>query len=99
MLNGIEAMKDSSGELIVTSKKPPDNQLLITVNDSGIGIAPGSSRSHLRGVLHHQTAGHRHGIIDQSEDHRLPWRPLVGERKLRTGHNFSVHIAQRLRAT
>jgi PAS domain S-box-containing protein len=40
MLNGIEAMKDTSGELIVTSKKTADGQLLISVSDSGIGIAP-----------------------------------------------------------
>jgi PAS domain S-box-containing protein len=40
MLNGIEAMKDTSGELTVTSKKTGDGQLLISVSDSGIGIAP-----------------------------------------------------------
>jgi PAS domain S-box-containing protein len=39
MLNGIEAMKDTSGELTVTSKKTAEGQLLISVNDSGIGIA------------------------------------------------------------
>jgi len=39
MLNGIEAMKDTSGELTVTSKKTPEGQSLISVNDSGIGIA------------------------------------------------------------
>ena len=40
MLNGIEAMKDTSGELTVTSNKTEDGQLLISVKDSGIGIAP-----------------------------------------------------------
>jgi PAS domain S-box-containing protein len=40
MLNGFEAMKDASGELTVTSKKTADGQLLISVSDSGIGIAP-----------------------------------------------------------
>ena len=40
MLNGFEAMKDTSGELTVTSKKTADGQLLISVSDSGIGIAP-----------------------------------------------------------
>jgi PAS domain S-box-containing protein len=38
MLNGIEAMKDTSGELTVTSKKTEDGQLFISVSDSGIGI-------------------------------------------------------------
>jgi PAS domain S-box-containing protein len=40
MLNGIEAMKDTGGELSVTSKRTADGQLLISVSDSGIGIAP-----------------------------------------------------------
>src|SRR2546422_7330473 len=40
MLNGFEAMKDTSGELTVTSKKTADGPLLISVIDSGIGIAP-----------------------------------------------------------
>jgi PAS domain S-box-containing protein len=41
MLNGIEAMKDVSGELTVTSKRAEDGQLLISVNDSGIGLPRG----------------------------------------------------------
>jgi signal transduction histidine kinase len=39
MLNGVEAMKDTSGELTVISTKTEDGQLLISVSDSGIGIA------------------------------------------------------------
>ena len=38
MLNGIEAMKDTSGELTVTSKGTEDGQLMISVSDSGIGL-------------------------------------------------------------
>ncbi len=38
MLNGIEAMKDTSGELTVTSKTTEDGQLMISVSDSGIGL-------------------------------------------------------------
>jgi PAS domain S-box-containing protein len=39
MLNGIEAMKDGAGELVVRSSKAEDGQLLVSVSDSGIGIA------------------------------------------------------------
>jgi signal transduction histidine kinase len=39
MLNGIEAMKDVSGELTITSKRNADGQLLISVSDSGIGLS------------------------------------------------------------
>jgi signal transduction histidine kinase len=38
MLNGIEAMKDESGKLSVTSKRAEDDQLLIVIRDSGIGL-------------------------------------------------------------
>ena len=38
MLNGIEAMKNGSGELSVASRRTEDNQLLISVTDSGIGL-------------------------------------------------------------
>src|SRR4029077_12178929 len=37
MLNGIEAMRDESGELRVTSQRTEDGQLLISVIDLGIG--------------------------------------------------------------
>jgi signal transduction histidine kinase len=38
MLNGIEAMKDTGGELTVSPKKTEDDQLLISVSDTGVGI-------------------------------------------------------------
>jgi PAS domain S-box-containing protein len=38
MLNGIEAMKDTIGELVVSSRRV-DGELLVSVSDSGIGIA------------------------------------------------------------
>jgi C4-dicarboxylate-specific signal transduction histidine kinase len=38
MLNGIEAMKDGGGDLIVVSKTVEDDQLVVSVRDSGIGL-------------------------------------------------------------
>jgi signal transduction histidine kinase len=38
MLNGIEAMRETGGELTIASKRIEDNQLLATVSDSGIGL-------------------------------------------------------------
>ena len=38
MLNGIEAMKEESGELNVTSMQTEDGRLLVAVSDSGIGL-------------------------------------------------------------
>ena len=38
MLNGIEAMQATGGELRVTSKRTEDGQILISVSDSGVGL-------------------------------------------------------------
>jgi PAS domain S-box-containing protein len=43
MLNGIEAMKDTSGELTVTSRTTECGQLLISVSDSGVGLPAGDT--------------------------------------------------------
>ena len=40
MLNGIEAMRETGGELTITSRKTEEGQLLISVGDSGVGITP-----------------------------------------------------------
>jgi PAS domain S-box-containing protein len=40
MLNGIEAMKDTAGELTIRSQRGPDNELLISVSDTGVGLPP-----------------------------------------------------------
>ena len=38
MLNGIEAMRDTSGELGIKSQLTPDGQVLISVRDAGVGL-------------------------------------------------------------
>jgi PAS domain S-box-containing protein len=43
MLNGIEAMKDTGGELTVRSKKIEDGQILLSVSDLGIGLPVGNA--------------------------------------------------------
>jgi PAS domain S-box-containing protein len=40
MLNGIESMEDTSGELTVTSQLTGDCQLLFSVSDTGVGLPP-----------------------------------------------------------
>jgi len=39
MLNGIEAMQDTGGDLTVASKRTEDGQPLISVSDTGIGLS------------------------------------------------------------
>jgi signal transduction histidine kinase len=43
MLNGIEAMRGTGGELTIASKKTEQGQLLISVSDSGIGLPAGEA--------------------------------------------------------
>ena len=43
MLNGIEAMKDTGGELTITSQRGRDGYLLISVSDTGVGLPPGKA--------------------------------------------------------
>ena len=38
MLNAIEAMKDSGGELVVTSEQTDNGQVLISLSDTGVGL-------------------------------------------------------------
>jgi signal transduction histidine kinase len=38
MLNGIEAMRDAGGELIVKSQLGEGSELLISVTDNGVGL-------------------------------------------------------------
>jgi PAS domain S-box-containing protein len=40
MLNGIEAMSENGGELIIKSRLGKDGQLLISVTDNGVGLPP-----------------------------------------------------------
>ena len=40
MLNGIEAMKDAAGELTIKSELGHDDQVLISVSDTGVGLPP-----------------------------------------------------------
>jgi PAS domain S-box-containing protein len=43
MLNGIEAMRETGGELTIASTRVEDDQLLITVSDSGTGLPVGEA--------------------------------------------------------
>jgi signal transduction histidine kinase len=38
MINGIEAMKDTGGDLSVRSQQNKDRELLISVTDNGVGL-------------------------------------------------------------
>jgi signal transduction histidine kinase len=43
MLNAIEAMKDSGGELTITSRPNPEGQLVVSISDTGVGLSADSA--------------------------------------------------------
>jgi signal transduction histidine kinase len=43
MLNAIEAMKDTGGELRISSRLNPKDQLVISISDTGVGLPADSS--------------------------------------------------------
>jgi signal transduction histidine kinase len=38
MLNAIEAMKDTGGELTIRSRANPEGRLIVSISDTGIGL-------------------------------------------------------------
>jgi signal transduction histidine kinase len=43
MLNAMEAMKDSGGELTITSRPNPEGQLVVSISDTGVGLSADSA--------------------------------------------------------
>jgi PAS domain S-box-containing protein len=43
MLNGLEAMKDAGGELVIRSQRSEEGHVLISVTDGGVGLPVGES--------------------------------------------------------
>jgi len=44
MLNGIEAMKDTGGELTIRSERDENGELLMAISDCGVGPADRKGR-------------------------------------------------------
>jgi PAS domain S-box-containing protein len=51
MLNAIEAMKDTGGELRISSRLNPKDQLVISISDTGVGL-PADSRERIFEAFH-----------------------------------------------
>ena len=81
VMNGIEAMDtvtDRPREMLIRSSAHESDQLLVAVQDSGVGIDSTESRKDLRYFLHHQVAGNGDGTRDQPFDCREPRRAPLG---------------------
>jgi len=51
MLNAIEAMKDSGGELTITSRVNSERQLVVSISDTGVGL-PGEDTERIFDAFH-----------------------------------------------
>jgi signal transduction histidine kinase len=83
MLNGIEAMQDDGGELIVASRSIEHGQLLISVSDSGIGLPPNEPERVFKAFFTTKPQGTGMGLsisrrIIESHGGRLSASPRTG---------------------
>src|SRR6201999_2195216 len=58
------------------------------------GVRLRARRRSLHGVLHHQTHGTGDGFVDLPDDHRTPWRALVGGSQLAAWGSGVVYVAR-----
>jgi C4-dicarboxylate-specific signal transduction histidine kinase len=79
MLNAIEAMKDSGGELAVKSELQ-DGQLQFSVSDTGVGLPTEKMEQIFSAFFTTKPQGQRHGIVHQPFHCGVAWRPVVGDR-------------------
>ena len=80
VMNAVEATSaaaESPKEVLVTSRNDA-SQVIVAVQDSGVGIDPENLDQLFNPVLHHQTARHGDGACDQSLHHPIARWPAVG---------------------
>ena len=90
MLNAIEAMRDSGGELVVTSERTDSGQVLVSVSDSGVGLPVGKEEHIFDAFFTTKTQGTGMGLaisrsIVESHGGRL-WA------KSNTGHGSTFYF-------
>ena len=80
IMNSIDAMKNVDGarELAINSRLMENEDILVSVSDTGVGLAPAARGSDFQCILYHQASRHRHGPADQRNHCRIARRPLVG---------------------
>ena len=93
MLNGIEAMKDTGGELTITLKDGRGWPISDFGERFGVGLPLEEPERIFETFFHHESRGQRNGAVHQSQDNRIARRPLVGDRQPGTRRHVSLHFA------
>ena len=94
MLNSIEAMRETGGELTIASKRTEDGQLLISVRDSGKGLPVDKAERIFDAFFTTKPQGTGMGLSISRRIIEFAWRPFVGEPNRRTGRPLSVHTTR-----
>ena len=80
MLNAIDAMKDVDGtrELAIKSQGAENEQLQVSVSDTGVGLPPQQADQIFNAFFTTKTHGTGMGLRDQPLHRGIAWWPLVG---------------------
>ncbi len=100
MLNAIEAMKDTGGDLAIRSQVNPEGRLIISISDTGLGSPAGIRRTgFFRALPYDQATGDGYGSNDYPLDRGGIRRAGVGYRQPGHGRNFPFHSSLRGRGS
>ncbi len=101
MMNSIDAMKDVNGtrELTIQSQRGENEQLVVSVSDTGVGLPPQQAEQIFDAFLYHKTSRHRHGTSHQPIYRGIAWRAPVGCRQLFPRRKLSPHPSHQNRGS
>ena len=94
MVNGIEAMGEAGGELVIRTKTV-ESGLVVSVSDTGVGIPAEQDGANFQRVLHHESGGNRNGPGDQPHDRGVARWKALGRGEPGSRRNVSLHAACR----
>ena len=99
ILNGIEAMKETRGELIITSETGEHSQVLISVRDSGVRLPVGNPELIFEAFFTTKPEGTGMGlslsrriIVHKPEDHRVAWRSFECKRQPQKAGQYFISL-------
>ena len=96
ILNAIEAMVGVDAEvreLVISTESSPSQGLLVTVGDSGPGIAPEDRERIFESFYTTKSGGAGNRPVDMPLHHRCPRRKTVGGRPSAARRSFQIHAA------
>src|ERR1700688_630789 len=94
MLNAIEAMKDTGGQLTIWARPDPEAQLVISISDTGVGLPAESSERIFEAFHTTKPQGTGMGLAI-TLDRGVSRRANLGHRQSGGGCNLPFHYPRR----